>query len=107
MPSFALFRSVQLGSLVPSENWHIEPVRSSTIMMSSGTASHGEHADAVALTWIDLMPISPRNVVGTSALCVTETVFAGRQPGKFATHVVETLVATVGTFGIGFLPPAP
>ena len=43
-PCFALFRSVQLGSLAPLDVWHIEPVRSSTSMMSSGRIAQGAQA---------------------------------------------------------------
>src|SRR6476660_7750875 len=65
MPERAFAMSEHPGSLLPFESWHIDPVRSNTNITSSGTALHGEQAVACTLTWIDLMPISCRNVVGS------------------------------------------
>src|SRR6185295_9500774 len=65
IPARALFKSVQLGSFWPGPNWHIEPVRSSTTMMSSGFTEHGAHAVAVALTVSSVIPMIRPNHVGT------------------------------------------
>ena len=51
------------GASLPFESSHIDPVRSTTNITSSGTALHGEHAVACTLIGIVLMPISRRNVV--------------------------------------------
>ncbi len=46
------FASVRSGQLPPGpDGVHIEPVRSRTIMMSSGLTTHGEHAVAFADTF--------------------------------------------------------
>ncbi len=65
MPLRALLRSVQFGSFWPGPNWHMEPVRSSTIMRSSGLTLHGEHAVAVAFTVSSVIPMILPNQVGT------------------------------------------
>ena len=70
-PFFALFRSVHAGSLVPFENWHIDPVRSRTSMMSSGFDEHGEQAVALALIVNWLMPRTFAKIVGTIVVCST------------------------------------
>ena len=71
IPSRALLRSVQAGSFPPPENWHMEPVRSSTIMMSSGFTEHGEQAVAVAWTVNELTPSSLAKIVFTSDFDLT------------------------------------
>ena len=71
IPFFALFRSVQARSFDPSLNWHMEPVRSRTSMMSSGLAVHGEQAVAVALTVSFLIPRMRAKTVGTSEVAWT------------------------------------
>ena len=67
--------SVADWSLEPS----IDPVRSSTTMMSSGLAPHGEHAWECTVIGMVSMPITRRNAVGTLVLSVTWTVLAGLQ----------------------------
>ena len=57
----------------------IDPVRSSTITMSSGSAPHGEQACECTVTVTWSMPTRWRKYVGTSADSVTWTVFAGLQ----------------------------
>ena len=73
IPSFAFLRSVQLGSEVPPPVWHMEPVRSSTSMMSSGFAVHGEQAVAVAFTFSFLIPRMRAKSRSTSEDACTRT----------------------------------
>ena len=88
----------------------MEPVRSTTGWMSSGTELHGEHAWA----WVDmpmvLNPSTLRKKVGTAADWSTVTVFALLH-GRFGfdpTQLVatETVTPEAGTPVIGFLPPS-
>ena len=46
--------------------WHMEPVRSSTSMMSSGFTEHGEQAVAVAFTVNESTPMTFANTVFTT-----------------------------------------
>ena len=59
MPSIAFLRSVQFGSLAAVGLRHIEPVRSSTIMMSSGFTPQGEQAVERAVTLNVSIPSRP------------------------------------------------
>ena len=95
IPSRAFRRSVQAGSFVPFENWHIEPVRSNTSMMSSGLTEHGEQAVARAFTFRESMPTIFAKTVLTldvvSTLMALTSPFAGVQPVTMAvTHFVWT-----------------
>src|SRR5262245_32903115 len=97
MPWRAFLRSVQLGSFWPGPNWHIEPVRSSTTMMSSGLMLHGAHAVACAWTVRWLIPTIRPNHVGTFDVAFTLIPFTPPsrrlQPGTPARH--ETLAVVV------------
>ena len=44
-------------------------------------------------------------MVLTCAVSSTTTVFATRQPGSVFEHLVWTVTATLGTFGIWFFAP--
>ncbi len=89
MPAFAL------ASL--DDGCSIEPVRSSTIMTSSGRPPHGEHACACTLSVIVLMPISRRKYVGMFAVSVMCTVFAGLQKFALVEQSSVMLAVTLGT----------
>ena len=97
--------SVQVGaSLDPSDFWHIEPVRSSTSMMSRGLTEHGEHAVAVALTVKESTPISLAKIVCTTDVDLTlmefTWPFARVQPVTIAvTHFVCTVMAALSLAG--------
>ena len=106
IPVFALFRSKQLGSFAPELFWHIEPVRSSTSMMSSGLTPHGEHAVERTWTLSVLMPKKRTKNVLTWPVSWTLTAFTGLQPGTDARHRVETTSSTLLIFDDWFLPPA-
>ena len=100
IPSRALFRSVHAGSFEPFENWHMEPVRSSTSMMSRGLTEQGEQAVAVALTVNELTPITFANTVLTTEVDLTlielTWPFDGVQPVTIAcTHFVWTVIAAL------------
>ncbi len=82
----------------------IDPVRSSTIMTSSGTAPHGEQAWAWTVSGMLSIPISRRKVVGTLASSVTCTVFAGLQNLRLVEQSAVAVVVTVPAPTIGFLP---
>src|SRR3954447_8577160 len=77
MPSRAFLRSVHAGSGLPEWSQHIEPVRSSTSMMSSGRVSQGEHAVARAVTLIESTPTTRAKNVETSACSDTVTALTG------------------------------
>ena len=104
MPAFALFRSVQLGSSAPELFWHIEPVRSSTSITSTGLVPHGEHAVALTCTLKELNPKTFAKKVGTSAVSLTATVLTGLQPGIVLTQLV-VMFSVTGTFVILLPPP--
>jgi hypothetical protein len=106
MPSFALFRSVQAGSLRPWPSWHIEPVRSSTIMMSSGLTPHGEHAVAFAVIRNESIPKRPAKNVFVGAFSITTTALTGSQPGIELMHFVSTVVTTSGMSWWAFFAPS-
>ena len=76
---------------------HIEPVRSSTIMMSSGFAEHGEQAVAVACTSKESMPMIRAKNVFTLEFAVTLTALyvlnALEHPGADVTHFISTVVS--------------
>src|SRR6478735_2367550 len=87
----------------------IDPVRSTTNEMSSGTTLQGEHADADVLSPMLPKPSTLRKYVGTDAFCLTVIVFGPLQ-GKFGlatTQLVVTVWVTfpAGTPAIRFLPP--
>ncbi len=88
IPAFALFRSVHAGSLAPELSWHIEPVRSSTSITSTGREPHGEHAVALTLILNELNPRTFEKNVGTVAVSLTETELTGLQPGIVAMQLV-------------------
>src|SRR5512133_3660847 len=75
----------------------MDPVRSSTIITSSGRPPHGEHACACTLSVIVLMPISRRKYVGTFAVSVMCTVFAGLQKFALVEQSSVMLAVTLGT----------
>src|SRR4051794_6003626 len=104
MPSRALFRSVQAGSGRPEWSQHIDPVRSSTSMMSSGRVEHGEQAVALAETLIESIPTTRAKNVFTWASCRTVTALTGLQ-GACGRHFAVTVVETPGTLSRAFLPP--
>src|SRR5690349_21845177 len=82
----------------------IDPVRSSTIITSSGRPPHGEQACARTVSEIVLMPMSRRKYVGTFAVSVMCTVFAGLQKVALVEQSSVTLALTFGTPAIRFLP---
>ncbi len=89
----------------------IDPVRSTTSWMSSGTELHGEHALAVADTSMVLNPSTRRKKVGTEAFWVTVTVLALLH-GRFEldpTQLVPTVTLTpeLGTPVIALRPAVP
>ena len=108
MPSFAFLRSVQFGSFDPLLNWHMEPVRSRTSMMSSGLAVHGEHAVAVARTVSLSIPRMRAKTVGTSEVARTLSALYElkdvEHPGADWTQRIVTVVVTgapvVTAFGL-------
>jgi hypothetical protein len=73
IPARAFSRSVQAGSLLPSDLRHIDPVRSSTIMMSRGRTPQGEQAVDVTLMLNALMPSTPAKNVFVGAFSATTT----------------------------------
>ena len=83
----------------------IDPVRSSTTMMSSGTPPHGEQAVACTVSGIESTPISFRKKVGTLPVSVTCTVFAGSQNLGLVAQFVTTSVFTFETPGTAFFAP--
>ena len=95
IPFLALFRSVQAGSLLPLWSWHIDPVRSSTIMMSRGCVPHGEQA--VERTWMLKlwMPRTREKRVLVVARSSTTTAFTGSHPGTEARHFVVIVSVTL------------
>ena len=105
MPSRALFRSVQAGSLAPVEVWHIDPVRSSTIITSSGLIPHGEQAVDLALILNESIPSRPAKNVFVGAFSSTTTALTGSQPGIEVMHLVVTVVVTSGMSWCSFLLP--
>ena len=84
---------------------HIEPVRSSTIMMSSGFEPHGEHAVDFACTVNDLTPSTLANTVFTVADSETVTAFAVVQPGNVDRHLVLTVSETASLPPSAFFSP--
>ena len=100
-PALAFWRSVQAGSLVPFENWHIEPVRSRTSMMSSGFDEQGMQAVAFALIVKWSIPSTLAKIVGTIVVCSTTTAFTGLQ-GAIERHFVVTVVETDGSLLLSF-----
>ncbi len=104
-PFCALFRSVHAGSFVPFENWHIDPVRSRTSMMSSGFDEHGEQAVAFALIVKWSIPSTLAKMVGTTVVCSTCTAFTGLQ-GANERHFVITIVETDGSLSLSFFAPS-
>ena len=66
----------------------IEPVRSSTIMMSSGFVPQGWQAVALAPMVIELMPKTRAKPVAAVPRAFTSTAFTGLQPGMFALQEV-------------------
>ena len=94
IPALALFRSVHAGSVLPLLSWHIEPVRSSTSMMSTGFDPHGEHAAAWTCTWNEFTPTIFEKNVGTTAVSSTDTMLTGLQPGMVLLQAVLTCSAT-------------
>ena len=84
--------SVQAGSGWPAEFVHIEPVRSSTSITSSGFSPHGEQAVAEACTVIVGTPRSFAKVVLITPVSLTTTAFDGAQPGTEAMHLVVTVI---------------
>ncbi len=107
MPLRAFSMSVHAGSWFPFESVHIEPVRSSTSITSSGFWPHGEQAVADACTVKLGTPSSFANVVETVPVSFTTTAFAGAQPGADAMHRVETVIVTLSSPSGELLPPAP
>ena len=77
IPLRAFCMSVQVGSALPAESVHIEPVRSRTSMMSSGFSPHGEQAVAEACTVIVGTPSSFAKVVVMTPVSLTTTAFEG------------------------------
>ncbi len=89
----------------------IEPVRSSTIMTSSGSPPQGEHAWAWALSVIVSKPSSFSRYVGTLAVSSTVTVLGCPRVQLNPAWVWQStstlsLTSEDGTPGIGFSPPA-
>src|SRR5947209_7684026 len=89
----------------PRLSWHIDPVRSSTSMMSTCLAPHGEHAAAWTFRLNELTPMIFAKYVGTLAASSTDTIFTGEQPGIVALQLVAT-VSVTATSVILFLPVA-
>ena len=110
MPSFAFPRSVQAGSAVPPPVWHIEPVRSSTSMMSSGLALHGEHAVALARTLSLSIPrIFPKTVATFEVALTFKALYelsVVEQPGAETTQRMVTVVVTSEPTSTSFRAPA-
>ena len=96
MPAFA-FESFVDGC-------SIDPVRSSTIMTSSGRPPHGEQAEACTLSVIVLMPINRRKYVGMFAVSVMCTVFAGLQNVVLVEQSQRDVRVDVGDTGDAVLP---
>src|SRR5262245_13239965 len=90
---------------------HIEPVRSSTTMMSSGFAEHGEHAVAFASTSIESMPITRAKNVRTLDVALTWTALYVpnwlEQPGADLTHFISTDVCALSIDVGGFFASGP
>src|SRR5581483_5054357 len=107
IPSLALFRSVQAGSDAPLGVWHIDPVRSSTSITSSGPVPHGEHAFAVALRSILSIPNRLRKVVSIWPDSETLTELAGEQLGKLGSHAAWASTLVLLRSGIPFFAPDP
>jgi len=81
----------------------IDPVRSSTIITSSGRPPHGEQACACTLSEIELMPTIRRKYVGMFAVSVMCTVLAGLQKFGLVEQSSVMLAVTFGTPGMRFL----
>src|SRR6476620_6732035 len=92
-PSFALSRSVH--SPLGPVGVHIDPVRSTTSMMSTGADEHGWQAVATPLTSKWLKPRMFANQVGVVAVSVTAIVFAWKvfpAPHQLAALVEQRVV---------------
>src|ERR1035437_8713031 len=83
---------------------HIEPVRSTTTMMSSGLTPQYEQAVALALTLNELIPSTRAKNVGTFADSSATTAFAGSQPGKLDRHLAVIDSETTPMLLSWFLP---
>ena len=91
---------------MPAESVHIEPVRSSTSITSSGFSPHGEQAVAEACTVKLGTPSTFAKVVLTTPVSLTTTALAGLH-GTPVMHLVETVIVTpLSPVGV-LLPPEP